>query len=66
MKKLKVVQDTCIGCGTCVALASKSFKLNDQGKSVVINPPGDDEETIQNTINSCPVDAISWEEESDK
>ena len=62
-KKLRVNPDTCIGCGTCVALAAKSFKMNDQGKSVPIDPVGDDQETIQNAIDSCPVDAISWKEE---
>ena len=58
MKKLKVDKDKCIGCGTCVALASKSFKMTDDNKSVAINPPGDDEATIKNAAESCPVDAI--------
>ncbi len=62
-KKPVVDQNTCIGCGTCVALAPKTFKLNDEGKSVVTNPQGDDEATIQGAIDSCPVDAISWKEE---
>jgi ferredoxin len=62
-KQLVVDQDTCIGCGTCVAVAPKTFKMNDQGKSVVISPQGDDEATIQNAIDSCPVNAISWKEE---
>lgn len=63
MKKLKVNQETCIGCGTCVALAGKSFKMGDQGKSTAVNPPGDEEKTIKEAIDSCPVEAISWKEE---
>lgn len=51
----------CIGCGTCVVLASKSFKIEDNGKSTALNPADDDEETIQNAIDSCPVEAIEWE-----
>ena len=61
-KKLKVDLDKCIGCGTCVVIAEKSFKLSDEGKSTPINPPGDSQEKIQEAIDSCPVDAISWEE----
>ena len=63
MKNLIVNQETCIGCGTCVSLAQKSFKLNDAGKSQPINPPADDEATIKNAIDSCPVKAITWQEE---
>ncbi|MFH1840691.1 MAG: ferredoxin [Candidatus Shapirobacteria bacterium] len=48
----------CIGCGTCVALAGKSFKMNDQGKAEAINPPGDEEKIIGEVIDSCPVAAI--------
>ena len=63
MKKIKVNQKTCIGCGSCVALAPKTFKLNSDGKTELIEPAGDDEEMIQNAIDSCPVDAIVWDKE---
>jgi len=62
MRKITVDQDTCIGCGTCVALAPKSFKMTDDGKSLPLEPAGDDEATIQQGIDSCPVNAISWQE----
>lgn len=62
MKKLVVGQDKCIGCGTCVALCPKVFKLGDNGKAEVVNQKGDTEENIQNAIDSCPVEAIKWEE----
>ena len=58
-KKIKVDEEKCIGCGTCVAVAPKSFKLNDDGKSEPVEPPGDDESTLEEAVESCPVDAIS-------
>jgi len=61
-KKLQVDKDKCIGCGTCVALAPKTFKIGQDSKSIVIDPPGDDEATIKTTIDSCPVEAIAWTE----
>ncbi|MBM3209661.1 ferredoxin [Candidatus Shapirobacteria bacterium] len=57
----QVNQDICIGCGTCTFLAPKTFRLNGEGKSEVVNPPGDTEEKIQEAIDSCPVQAISWQ-----
>lgn len=56
--KVTVDKQKCIGCGLCVSLAPKSFKLSDDGKSEVIEPVGDDEETVKNAAESCPVGAI--------
>jgi ferredoxin len=57
---MKVVVDPklCLGCGTCVALAPKSFRLGKDGKAEVLEPPGDDEKTIKEAIESCPTAAI--------
>jgi len=60
MKNTKVDQGKCIGCGSCTALAPKSFKMSDDGKTQPINPPGDDEAAVQNAIDGCPVEAIAW------
>jgi ferredoxin len=56
--KVNIDKNLCIGCGTCVAIAPKSFKLNDEGKAEAIEPPGDKEATIKEAIDSCPVAAI--------
>ena len=61
--KLKVDKDKCIGCGTCPILAPNSFKMNDDGKAEEINPHGDDGETLQAALDSCPVGAIEKVEE---
>jgi ferredoxin len=61
MTNTKVDKDTCIGCGTCALLAAGSFEMQDDGKAVSINPPGDDEATVTGALEACPVDAISFE-----
>jgi len=61
MPKIIVDPVKCIGCGLCVSLAEKVFKINDQGKSEVIGEcEGDEgcEEKVQESIESCPVQAI--------
>ncbi len=60
MKKPAVDEDKCIGCGTCTVLAPKTFKLGNDGKAAVINPPADEEEKIKEAIDSCPVDALKF------
>lgn len=55
---LKVDQEKCIGCGTCVAIAGKTFKFNDDGKAEVLDEKGDDSDTIKTAADSCPVQAI--------
>ena len=57
-----VDRSTCIGCGTCCALVPKVFALDDDGKSVVIDPNGADEAEIQAAIDACPVNCIHWRE----
>ena len=61
MKTLTVDKNKCLGCGTCVSLCPKVFKLGDDGKAEVIDKSADTDENIKNAIDSCPVGAISGE-----
>ena len=60
MFKWEVVIDaeTCIGCETCANIAPASYRMRDDNIAEYIDPPGDDDETILNAAQSCPVDAI--------
>ena len=60
MKKLYVDENSCIGCGACVALDDEHFGFNDQGLSTVISTENIDEESIQNIVDSCPTNAIKY------
>ena len=62
-RRVSVDQDECIGCGTCEGICPEVFQLNDEtGTSQVINPEGGPVDLIQDAIESCPVEAIHWEE----
>ncbi len=60
----KVNKEVCIGCGACVSLCGAVFKLGEDGKSEVIEGISYEEsnECIKQSIESCPVQAISVEE----
>lgn len=60
-KTIKINEVICIGCGTCVAIAPKTFKMNDAGKAEVLDPKGNTPEEITDAIQSCAVSAISLE-----
>ena len=63
MRIPKIDKDKCIGCSLCPSIAASTFKMTDEGdKAEVFNPAGDDEATIQMAMDSCPTQAISWEE----
>lgn len=58
--KVKVIQDKCIGCGACVAIAPLNFDFDENGLSTVIA-----EEITEKTMEAkeaCPVYAIEIEE----
>jgi len=54
------VNETCIGCSACVAIAWEVFELDEDWLSVVLESDNYIEEDVDNAISACPVDAISW------
>jgi len=63
MAKVPVVdQSICTSCGLCTELAPKTFRLDKNDLAETFNPKGDPEDAVQEAIDSCPVEAISWKE----
>lgn len=63
MKAAKVDQDLCIGCGLCCGICDKVFRMNEQGTAEAYQPSTDEnQDAVQEAIDSCPVSAIVWED----
>lgn len=62
-KKPVIDKDLCTGDEVCVSVAPDTFEMGEDGKARVKDPEGDDESIIQTAIDTCPEEAISWEEE---
>jgi ferredoxin len=53
----------CIACGNCEAVCPAVFRLDENlGYSEVIQPYGGPVECIQDAIDQCPAQCISWGE----
>lgn len=71
MKKIIVDKDICIGCGFCAASFDKIFTMDDddlaKAEDIDFNELDDeDKETVLDTKEGCPVDAIKIDIEDDK
>lgn len=61
MPKIIIDQETCIGCGACVAVAPELFEMDENGKSrAKKNANLNKEETkkAKEGAETCPVQAI--------
>lgn len=66
-KKVPVIDtEACIACGNCEAVCPEVFRLNENlGHSEVIHPIDVQRDCIQDAIDQCPAQCISWEESAD-
>ena len=63
-KRVVIDKDECTGCESCVELCDEVFAFNeDEEKAEVIKPEGGPEDCIEEAIESCPSECISWEED---
>lgn len=58
MKKLEVTEDSCIGCGSCIAVDPEHFDFNDDGLAKVISETNLETNSLNNAVGSCPTGAI--------
>lgn len=58
--KVFVDQDLCISCGVCIDICPDVFHEDDNGITEAIDSeiPGDQEELVQEAMDSCPTEAI--------
>jgi ferredoxin len=64
--QIDIDRERCIGSGNCVFWAPGTFDLDDEGKSIVIDPRGDADEAIANAADGCPTAAIRLTSKTDQ
>lgn len=63
-RKLRVSVDpkVCVGNAMCEAIATATFRLNEQRQSEAVDPQGDTYEKVLEAAENCPVSAILVED----
>lgn len=57
--KIVVDRDLCIGAGTCVAMAMKTFAMDAENKAVILKTIDEEtKEMIMEGARACPVAAV--------
>ena len=55
---IEIDRDICMGSGVCVVYAARTFAIDDETRSTVIDPAGDSFEQIEAAVGGCPTGAI--------
>lgn len=64
---ITVDRNLCIGAASCVAVAPKTFVLDNEAKAIILNTADEElPETIFDSARSCPVLAIILHDENGK
>jgi ferredoxin len=53
--------DLCTGCELCVETVPDVFQMEGD-IATIVDPAGASEDEIQEAIDNCPVEAISWQD----
>ncbi|MFQ6112197.1 MAG: ferredoxin [Nitrospinota bacterium] len=61
--QVRIDRDKCSGDELCVQIAPGVFEMDDEGIAIVIDPQGEDEETIREAAEACPTEAIILEDD---
>ena len=56
--RIEVDRELCYGFGDCVDSAPGVFELDDDEKSIVVDPDASDRDDLVLAAQDCPVDAI--------
>ena len=61
--KVIVDKDTCIGCDLCCGVCPAVISMNDEDKAKAnAFAEESNKSQVQEAIDGCPVEAISWED----
>ena len=65
--RIVVNRNKCQGIGACVGSAPDVFEIDAEGKAIVLNATGADDDTVLQAAEACPLEAITlYDEEGEQ
>lgn len=61
--RVRIDRERCIGSENCVANAPSVFRIDDDGKAILLDPGSVDDETLWLVAELCPTEAIVIEDD---
>ncbi|GFM35217.1 ferredoxin [Desulfovibrio subterraneus] len=63
MAKILVLDtNECIACESCVELCPEAFRMSSGNEYAEVIDPETKADCVEDAINTCPVQCISWED----
>jgi len=62
--RIVVDRQKCQGIGACVGTAPDVFEMDGEGKAIVTNSEGADDDTVLAAAEACPLEAITLYDEN--
>jgi ferredoxin len=56
--RIEIDREACMGSGVCTIYAPRTFEIDDETKSTVVDPRGNGLEQIESAAAGCPTRAI--------
>ena len=66
IKEVIVDRELCIGAASCIAVAPEVFELDEENKAIIKDKDAVDEQTLIDSVRSCPTNAIILKDENGK
>lgn len=60
---ITIDREVCIGSGMCTVYAGTTFSQDGKAKAVLLEPVGDDPDTIRTAVEACPTRALALVDE---
>lgn len=57
--RIEINRERCMASGNCSMWAGNTFDHDEQGIAIVVDPEGDDPDTVELAATNCPVSAIT-------
>lgn len=61
--RIRIDRDLCVGAALCVAIVPRVFKIDEEGKAIVLTDEIDSSDRVARAAEECPASAIVYDDD---